>query len=178
MPRNKRSFLERLTGVVETDQEYDEFDDYESADDFRDNDEASEAHSVDLHDSPQAPEKTSANYLHDQETGEGELMVDVYQTDTDIVIQAMVAGVSAEDLDISISQEVVTIKGRREEPAGINENDYFTNELYWGPFSRTILLPQEIESDEAEAMEKNGLLMIRLPKVDKERTKQIHVKSV
>lgn len=173
MPRNKRSFLERLTGIVETDNDYDEYDEFDRYDEFDAEDDMEE----DVEENFEPNNKKQGNWM-DDDTSEGELMVDVYQTDRDIVIQTMVAGVPPEDLDISISKEIVTIKGKREEPQGVNEEDYFHHELYWGPFSRTILLPQEIEADEAEAMEKYGLLMIRLPKVDKERTKQIRVKSI
>lgn len=161
MPRNKRSFLERLTGVVETEDDYDE--DYEEE-------------RVDIE--RERPSGRRENTFLEEEEKGGELMVDVYQTDTEIVIQTMVAGVAPEDVEISITQEMVTIKGKREEPHGVNDEDYFYHELYWGPFSRSILLPQEIEADGAEAIEKNGLLMIRLPKIDKERTKQLRVKSI
>ena len=81
----------------------------------------------------------------------------------------MIAGVKPEDLDVSITRDMVTIKGKREESREVAENDYFYKELYWGSFSRTILLPQEIEPEEAQAVEKHGLLTIHLPKVDKKK---------
>ncbi|HET8575003.1 MAG TPA: Hsp20/alpha crystallin family protein [Candidatus Paceibacterota bacterium] len=172
MPRNKRSFLERLTGVVETEDDYDE---YEYDDEI---DEREKEPYEDPRATRPSRERTPTGSWIDEEESTGELMVDVYQTDSDIVIQTMVAGVSPEDLEISITQEMVTIKGRREEPRGVTEDDYFYHELYWGPFSRTILLPQEIESEGAEAVEKNGLLTITLPKIDKEHTRQLRVKSL
>lgn len=108
----------------------------------------------------------------------GELSVDVYQTGTEIIIEAMVAGVKPEDLHLSITRDMVTIKGRREANGQIADDDYFYRELYWGNFSRTILLPHEIEIEEAEAVEKHGLLIIRMPKVDKARQAKIKVKSI
>ena len=108
---------------------------------------------------------------------DGQLTVDVYQTSDDIVIKTMIAGVKPEDLDISITRDMVTIKGSREETREVNDSDYFTKELYWGSFSRTILLPQEIEVESAEALEKHGLLIIKLPKVDKDRETKLKVKS-
>ena len=113
----------------------------------------------------------------EEENEEGQLTVDVYQTPHHIIIKSMVAGVKPDDLDISITQDMVTIKGKRERHEEIKEEDYFYQELYWGSFSRSILLPQEIDPDEAEATIKNGILTIKLPKLDKEKTKKLKVKS-
>src|SRR5258708_3526221 len=114
----------------------------------------------------------------EEENEEAELTVDVYQTPTEIVVQTMVAGVRPEDLDINISRDMVTIRGKREESRSIDETNYFVKELYWGKFSRTISLPQEIEPEEAEATEKHGLLTVKLRKVDKEKKNTIKVKSI
>ncbi len=114
----------------------------------------------------------------EEEQEEGELTVDVYQTAGEIVVSTMVAGVRPEDLQVTITRDMITIKGKREENKTINQENYFTKELYWGSFSRTILLPQEIDPEEAEAIEKHGLLVIKLPKVDKEKKTNIKVKSV
>ena len=73
---------------------------------------------------------------------------------------------------------MVTIKGRRDAPSNITNENYFNKELYWGSFSRTVLLPQEIEPEEAEATQRHGLLTLRLPKVDKEKVREIKVKVV
>ena len=108
---------------------------------------------------------------------EGQLTIDVYQTNDDIVVQTMVAGVRPEDLDITITRDMVTIKGSREKINTTSEENYFYKELYWGSFSRTVLLPQEIDPEETEATEKNGLLTLRLPKIDKEKKRNIRVKA-
>lgn len=112
-----------------------------------------------------------------EDPGEGELAVDVYQTDEEIIVRAMVAGVKPDHLDIAITRDMVTIKGSREVSEEIRDDHYFFRELYWGSFSRTILLPQEVEAEEAEATERNGLLTIRLPKIDKGRQMKLKVKS-
>jgi len=108
---------------------------------------------------------------------EGELTIDMYQTKEALIIEAMVAGVKPENLDISITREMVTIRGHREEQKEATGDDYFYQELYWGSFSRTIVLPQEIEPEESSAKSKNGLLKIRLPKINKEKMAKLRVKA-
>jgi HSP20 family molecular chaperone IbpA len=99
------------------------------------------------------------------------------QTPTHIIIKAMIAGVRPEDLDVSITRDMVTIRGKREQHTEGTAGDFFFQELYWGTFSRTIVLPQEVEIEEAEASEKHGLLSIKLPKLDKGRQAKLKVKS-
>lgn len=118
----------------------------------------------------------SNNWLEDNE--EGELAVDVYQTQSEIVIKAMVSGVKPDDLEVGITRDMVTIRGKRETAREITEDNYFQRELYWGAFARTILLPAEVEVEEAEAIEKHGLLTIRLPKIDKGKKQTLKVKSL
>ncbi len=106
-----------------------------------------------------------------------ELSVDVYQTLDEIVVKAMVAGVKPEDLDIDIARDMVTISGHRKEGSMAETGDYLTQELFWGAFSRTIVLPEEVDPEMTIATEKNGLVIIRLPKIDKKRRTKIRVKS-
>ncbi len=112
-----------------------------------------------------------------EEEEEGELTVDLYQTTHEIVVQSMIAGVQPENLSITITRDLITIKGKREVARGINEENYFIKELYWGSFSRTISLPNEIEAEDAEAIEKHGLLTIKLPKINKDKQTILKVKS-
>ena len=88
----------------------------------------------------------------------------------------MVAGVRPEDLDISITRDMVTIKGTRQEERETTKENYHHQELYWGSFSRTIMLPAEIDTEEAGAIEKHGLLILTLPKIDKEKKTKLRVK--
>ncbi|HPS21334.1 MAG TPA: Hsp20/alpha crystallin family protein [Candidatus Paceibacterota bacterium] len=123
-------------------------------------------------------EKENNNDWMEDENEEAELTVDVYQTPTDVIVQTMVAGVKPEDIELVIARDMVTIRGKREESRKVEEENYFSKELYWGAFSRTILLPQEIDPEEAEATEKHGLLTIKLPKIDKEKKTSVKVKSL
>jgi HSP20 family protein len=156
----KKSFFERLTGSVNID-EYD----FEEETEVKTHQPAKTL-KVDT--------KPASSWL-DEENHEGQLTVDVFQTPTHIIIKTLVAGVKRDDLDISISRDMVTVRGKREEERNVSENDYFHKELYWGTFSRTIMLPHEIEIEGAEAVENLGLLTIRLPKIDKERQTKLRV---
>jgi HSP20 family protein len=164
----KPSFLERLTGSTTSD-EYDEIldsDEYHAEGQHA----AADEHFDDDSDWPPAPHA-------DDEPQEGELPVDMYQTGEDVIIRALIAGVSPDDLEISITRDMVTLRGMREELQEAADEDYYHRELFWGSFSRTLLLPEEVLIDEAEAQEKHGLLEIRLPKVDKNRSTKLTVKS-
>ena len=108
---------------------------------------------------------------------EGQLTVDVYQTDDEIIIKSTIAGVTADDVDVSITNEMVTIKGNRNHDEKIKASDYYYQELYWGSFSRSIILPEEIDADNAKASMKNGILTLHLPKLAKSRTKKIKISS-
>jgi len=108
---------------------------------------------------------------------EGQLTIDVYQTPTNIVVESAIAGVKPEDIDISISADSVAIKGKREKEEKVKAEDYLYQECYWGRFSRSIILPQEVDPDRAQASLKNGVLKIVLPKVDKQKTKKIKIKT-
>lgn len=108
--------------------------------------------------------KKSAPKLSDNE---GQLTVDVFQSNKEIVIQATIGGVENNNIDISIAKDMVTIKGHRQKTEKVKQSDYFHQELYWGYFSRSIILPVDIDVDKSKALIKNGLLTIRLPVLGK-----------
>lgn len=108
--------------------------------------------------------------------GDGQLTVDVYQTPTEIVIESPIAGVDPEDLDISITEESVTVRGKRERTERVRDEDYFYQECYWGRFSRSVILPQEIDPERAEATIKNGVLIVHLPKLVRQKSKKLKVR--
>ena len=108
---------------------------------------------------------------------EGQLTIDVYQTPNEVVIKSTIAGVKPEDIDITMTNDMITIKGKRKKDEDIREEDYYYQECYWGPFSRSVILPVDVEVDSAEASMKNGILTIRLPKIEKVKTKKIKIKS-
>ena len=110
------------------------------------------------------------------EEAEGSLTLDVYQTPSSIIVESAVAGVNPEDLDISITSDSVSVRGKREKMEKVEEKDYLFQECYWGRFSRSIMLPQEVDPDRAQASLKNGVLKIILPKLNKQKTKKLKVK--
>ncbi len=115
--------------------------------------------------------------LAPQEDGEGQLTIDVYQTDTDIVIKSTIAGVKPEDLDVSIVNDMITIRGERKQDEEVTQDNYYYQECYWGGFSRSVILPVDVLADKVEASMKNGILTIRMPKADTTRTKKIQVRG-
>jgi HSP20 family protein len=100
-----------------------------------------------------------------EEVLEGQLTIDVYQTKDSIVIVSPVAGVATDDLDISITAESVTIQGHRGQITEVSEEDYIYQECYWGRFSRSVILPEEVDPENAQASVKGGILRIVMPKV-------------
>ena len=114
---------------------------------------------------------------------EGELAIDAYQTEDEVVIQSTIAGIKSEDLDISIENEILTIKGGRQKPEvgsrseKDEERNYFYQECYWGPFSKEIILPEEVDPLKAEATIKQGILTVRVPKIQRKRKRKITVKE-
>ncbi len=169
----KRSFFEKLTGGLSL-RDYDE-DILDDEDDFEEDD-VQEQPKKESRKIPITNEKEWAE--EEEEEQVGELSVDVYQTASEIIVQTMVAGVRPEDLNVEITRDTVTLSGNRKEARTIKDEDYFTQELYWGSFSRTIMLPEEVDPDEAEATEKHGLLVLKLPKIDKNRQTKLKIKSL
>lgn len=172
MSKGKQSFFQRLTGAVDVDDEY--------TDDFEDEAPAPRRRGAVRHQDEYdigEPIADNNGEWFEEDATEGQLTVDVFQTPDEIVIKSIVAGVRPEDLDVSITRDMVTIRGSREEHKEVSEDNYFHKELYWGQFSRTVLLPAEVEVEEAQAQEKHGLLEIRLPKVDKEKQTKLRVKT-
>lgn len=150
MARTKGSFFERITGSVEIPEE------------------------GPVTAAPVAIESESTEASVEEE---GQLTIDVYQTAEDIVVQSFVAGVRLDNLDVSITQDMLTVRGKREQAQEAAEDDYYCTELYWGAFSRSISLPQEVDIDSAQASMKNGVLTIRLKKLNRERVQKLRVKN-
>jgi len=109
--------------------------------------------------------------------GDGELTIDLYQTKNDVVMQSAVAGVDIDDLEISITGESVTIRGKREKTETVSEDNYYYQECFWGSFSRSIVLPTEVDADKSTAELKKGVLTIRMPKISQTKSKKLRVKT-
>lgn len=122
--------------------------------------------------SPQKP-KATKNWSEP----EGQLAIDVYETNEDLVIQSTIAGIKAEDLDISIENDVVAIRGSRRRPTEDEEKKYFYQECFWGSFSRQVILPEEVDSSQVTATINEGVLTLRMPKIQRKKRKKITVKA-
>lgn len=161
----KRSFFERLSGSPAASDTFDSFDEELPV-------ATKPAHKGHAH----APAQPAP--LDDEiPSSEGQLPIDVHQTAGDIIIRAFVAGVRPDELNISIRRDMVEISGSRAEREQVSSPDYFTRELFWGSFSRAILLPQEVDVEASSASAKDGLLTIILPKLDKARQTKLRVKA-
>lgn len=196
MAKQKKSFFEKLTGIkkvteeeavimeqqdpeeqqyatqFETEEDNYEFPEYPQEEQFRQQQLQEEMPQPEAY-SPQPQQEQGVENLE----SEGQLTIDVYQTDDDIVIKSTIAGVKPEDLDVNINNDMVTIRGERKQEEEINPENYYYQECYWGPFSRSVILPVEIIADKAEATMKNGILTLRLPKADTTKTRRIQVRG-
>lgn len=160
----KRSFLERLSGG-NMPENYDFDDDLPPAT---------------LPERPAAPAARPAAAAAEEfnvTKAEGQLPVDLYQTPSEIVVRAFVAGVRPDELSVSIRRDMVEIGGERMEREQISGPDYFTRELFWGSFARSILLPEEVDVEASAASAKDGVLTIIMPKLDKARQTKLKVKA-
>lgn len=110
----------------------------------------------------------------EEEFEEGQLSIDVFQTPSEIIVKSTIAGVKPEDIDISINNDMLTIRGKRHHDQAVKDQDYLFRECYWGSFSRSIILPVEIEADKVDAALENGVLTVTLPKA--KTAKQISIK--
>ncbi len=160
MMKRKKTLFERITGTVKMD----EFDD--------DMDHHEESHTGEV-----GEINNSLEHL-DEHSDMGQLSVDVINQADEIIIRAIVAGVKPHELDVQISRDMVIITGTREEDKEIEERDYYHRELYWGSFSRKIILPEEIDVELPSAEEKHGLLELHLTKIDKNKKTKLQVKSI
>jgi HSP20 family protein len=168
LPQKKRSFFERLSGSSGA-ADYDDFDEGDVRPAVRQ-----------VIPTGSVREQASPVIHHaslEEEPVEGQLPVDVHQTPGEIVIRAFVAGVRPDELGISISRDMVVIEGARASRDQISDGDYFTRELFWGSFARTVLLPQEVDVENSSAIAKDGLLTIIMPKLDKARQTKLKVRA-
>jgi HSP20 family protein len=155
------SFLNKLAGVKDEDEKPEQI----FAKNIKDNDEKE----------PVKKEKSDKDWL--DENYEGQLSVDVYGTEDEIIVVSTIAGVKPENIDIAINNDMLTIRGERSQEKEENANDYYYEECYWGGFSRSIILPVEVEADQVQASLKNGVLTIRLPRSRKTKSISVQVKE-
>lgn len=109
---------------------------------------------------------------------EGQLAIDIYETENDLVLRTAIAGIDPEDLDISIENDIIIIKGIRKEPETNEEiKNYFYQECHWGSFSRQIIPPEEIDTSKAVANMDKGILIITIPKIKRAKKRKIEIKT-
>ena len=158
--KSKRSFFERITGSISV-TDSDQFDD-----------------DTPIKNKPSLRNEDDWISTDDEIEETGELAIDLYQTPTDVVVQAMIAGDKPENININIARQSITIEGRRERQTESSTDGYVKRELYWGSFARTVELPSEVEPDNAEAFEKHGLLTIKIPRIDKDRIQKVKIRTI
>ncbi len=136
----------------------------EEGDDMQENEE--------LEETQNAPAGSSEDWLSEYE---GQLTIDMYQTKDNVIIKSTIAGVRPEDIDVTIANDMVTIRGERKRDFEASSEDYFYQECYWGSFSRSVVLPVDVDIDNVGADLKDGILTVILPKAAKARAKKIKV---
>lgn len=124
---------------------------------------------------PAAAEPTAEEEWDEDDAVPGQLAVDVYETKEKLVVKARTAGVNKNDLDVSISDNQLTVRGTLSSGSEEGVENYFLQECYWGEFSRTIALPVPVKEEEIEAVLKDGVLTISFGKVQQDTVKKIQV---
>ncbi len=115
---------------------------------------------------------TSEDWLSEYE---GQLTIDMYQTKDNVIIKSTIAGVRPEDIDVTIANDMVTIKGERKRDFDASSEDYFYQECYWGSFSRSVVLPVDVDIENVSADLKDGILTVVLPKAAKSKARKVKV---
>jgi len=113
------------------------------------------------------------NWFEEEEVGE--LSVDVYEKNDNVIVKSTVAGVKPDDIEVVVDDDMVSIKGKRSQEEVISKDNYFYQECYWGSFARSFKLPVEVREEGAEAALKNGVLTIKLKKVKKPKSVKVPV---
>jgi HSP20 family protein len=206
MPRKEKSFFGKIMGGDVTDVNVEEEDDMvedtavvDDEEELEDDDEVEEENfeEEDIEEEEEAPAQVSVPVESDDEEPEdvainavsqkdeewmndyeGALNIDMYQTKDNVIIKSTIAGVRPDDIDITVANDMVTIKGSRTREEKVTQDDYFYQECYWGGFSRSVIVPVDIDSEEIEADLKDGILTVIIPKAAKAKTKKVKVKGL
>ena len=201
MPRKEKSFFGKIMGGDVTDVAVEEDDDMVEdptvVDEEELEEEESETEDFDEADEEEAPTPVTVPVESEEEEAEevavnpvsqkdeewmndyeGALNIDMYQTKDNVIIKSTIAGVRPDDIDITVANDMVTIKGSRSREEKVTQDDYFYQECYWGSFSRSVIVPVDIDSEEIEADLKDGILTVIIPKAAKAKTKKVKVKGL
>lgn len=110
------------------------------------------------------------------ENNVGELAIDAYETDNELIILSPVAGITPKDLEISMEEDMLIIKGKRAKPETTEKNkEYFYKECFWGRFEKKLILPEEVDIAKIKASIKSGILTLKIPKKRKTKKKEIRI---
>lgn len=177
---------ELVSDEIEVDDFFNQVDDEALADPYPINskeDKKNKKKTKEVHPAPSPSKKIDLReeewFKDDEDSYDGQLAVDVYQDKKNIYVKAAIAGVKPTDIDIHLNNDMVTIKGKREQcHEDTQEDDYYIKECYWGGFSRSIILPVDVKTDQVKANIEHGLLTITLPKSKRPRNTKIEVKEV
>lgn len=171
--KDKRSFFERITGSVPYEEEEEEVVAKPVS--------KSKFASLSLDkDKTASKEKDYNRKIYTDESPDsemGELAIDTYATENEVIVQTMLAGVAPESINISVNRDRLAINATREQNSEFLGGDIITQELYWGTIGCSIVLPAEVEADNVDANYRNGLLTIRMPKIDKEKMHKVKIKA-
>lgn len=170
IPTKKRSFFERLTGSIRM-----EDDEPVAAPTRKTSLYSKYEENYEDDETVETSIEVASSSDEEVEETEAQLAIDVYETNSEIIVKTMTAGVKKEDLQISVSRELLTIRGKRANEHNAYKHTYHAQELYWGAFSRTVELPDEIDIEQASATEHHGLVTIKLPKFDKKKQATLKV---
>lgn len=122
-----------------------------------------------------APDAPQDDEWDEEEAVPGQLAVDVYETKEKLFVKARTAGVNKNELDVSISDNTLTVHGTLSSGDEVEAENYYLQECYWGEFSRSIALPVPVKEDEVEAVLKDGVLTISFTKVKQDKVKKIEI---
>lgn len=118
----------------------------------------------------------SSNTPPDTDGPVGQLTVDIYHTPSDIVVESAIAGANPEDIDVVVASDSISIKGLRRRELESADAEYLHQECYWGKFTRSIILPEEVDPENASVKFKNGILSVRMPKTNRKKAKKLEVR--
>mgnify|MGYP002413107807 FL=1 len=175
------------TEIVAAEEELEDDEDYleegeEGEEYYEDEEEEEEEVAPEPAAKPQKPAQVSTPISKQDEDWmtdyEGALNIDMYQTKDNVIIKSTIAGVRPDDIDITAANDMVTISGSRRREEKISDDDYFYQECYWGGFSRSVIVPVDIDSEQIEADLKDGILTVVVPKAAKAKTKKVKVKGL
>lgn len=121
------------------------------------------------------PIQAEEEWASDEEDFPGQLAVDMYETDEKLIVKARTAGVDKKDLDVSISDNLLTISGTLSSGGEAEVIKFHLQECYWGDFTRTVALPVPVHEDKVEAMLKEGVLTISFTKIEQKKTTRVAI---